>query len=145
MKNVLRMNGGAIHSHTFFIFSRIRFFIFRIYYYLFFFIFLFVLFFTQSAEASGLRACRWRGCATVPPNPTPCASDLRPPRGGEPSPSPPCRPRLGGLLAGRRGSISPGDPPRTNKTAPWTHKIAPWKYKTAPWTHNTAPHPRHRP
>ena len=63
--------------------------------------------------------------------------NLRSRRGGEPSPSPPCRPRPGGLLADRSASIPPGDPPRTNKTAPWTHKIAPWTHKTAPWTHTT--------
>ena len=44
----------------------------------------------------------------MPPNPTPCASDLRPPRGGEPSPSPPCWPRLGGLLAGQGVYPPPG-------------------------------------
>ena len=91
----------------------------------------------ESAEASGLMACRRLALRLCASPATPCASDLQPPRGGEPSPSPPCRPRLGGVLARRRYPISPGDPPRTHRTAPWTHKIAPWTHKTAPWTHRT--------
>ena len=72
-------------------------------------------------------------------------SNLRPQRGGEPSPSPPCRPRAGRLLAPRSNLIPPRSPlaptkllPRHTKLLPG-HKTAPWTYKTAPWTHKIAP------